>query len=196
MDIKPDGTFRLDMRYFNYATGLTMTNRRFDAIVRRSTSRARGGADSARDGHCGVDPSRHRRTIVLKLAADDSHRELEVDHLCLAGGVALNCVANGRLEREGPFKQISGYNRQRAMRVAPWARRLRRGMSTSTNPEQPTVAADTMQRRLPWEIIQPGRRIDEYLTGIDASFQRYDDTHADARDCRCPWIAARLWSVV
>jgi carbamoyltransferase len=61
--------------------------------------------------------------IVLKLATT-IHKELEVDYLCLAGGVALNCVANGRLDREGPFEQMSGYNPPLAMRAVHSVRAL------------------------------------------------------------------------
>jgi len=102
IDIKPDGTFRLDMRYFNYATGLTMTNARFDRLF--------GGAPrqpeselTQREMDIAASIQVVTEEIVLKLATT-IHAELDVDYLCLAGGVALNCVANGRLDGEGPFK--------------------------------------------------------------------------------------------
>ena len=102
IDIKPDGTFRLDMRYFNYATGLTMTNSRFDRLF--------GGAPrqpeselTQREMDIAASIQVVTEEIVLKLATT-IHAELDVDYLCLAGGVALNCVANGRLDAEGPFK--------------------------------------------------------------------------------------------
>ena len=102
IDIKPDGTFRLDMRYFNYTTGLTMTNSRFDRLF--------GGAPrqpeselTQREMDIAASIQVVTEEIVLKLATT-IHAELDVDYLCLAGGVALNCVANGRLDAEGPFK--------------------------------------------------------------------------------------------
>ena len=102
IDIKSDGTFRLDMRYFNYATGLTMTNSRFNRLF--------GGAPrqpeselTQREMDIAASIQVVTEEIVLKIAAT-IHAELDVDYLCLAGGVALNCVANGRLDGEGPFK--------------------------------------------------------------------------------------------
>jgi len=104
LDVKSDGTFRLDMSYFNYATGLTMTNKKFDDLFggppRQSESEVtQKEMDLARSIQVVTEE------IVLKLA-HSVHRELKVDNLCLAGGVALNCVSNGRLLREGPFKNI------------------------------------------------------------------------------------------
>lgn len=104
IDIKEDGTFRLDMQYFNYATGLTMTNQKFDELFgappRRPESEiTQREMDLARSIQVVTEE------IVLKLART-VQRELNIDYLCLAGGVALNCVSNGRLLREGPFKDI------------------------------------------------------------------------------------------
>ena len=104
LDLKDDGTFRLNMDYFNYAAGLTMTNRKFDRLF--------GGPP-----HKPEDPPTQREMdiaqsiqavteeIVLRLART-VYTELRVPYLCLAGGVALNCVANGRILREGPYKDI------------------------------------------------------------------------------------------
>ena len=104
IDIKPDGSFRLNMRYFNFATGLTMTHRRFDHLF-GGPPRQPESAITQREMDLAASIQSVTEEIVLKLA-DTIHQELGVDHLCLAGGVALNCVANGRLEREGPFKSI------------------------------------------------------------------------------------------
>ncbi|MDZ4731752.1 MAG: carbamoyltransferase [Xanthomonadales bacterium] len=104
MDLKEDGTFRLDMSYFNYATGLTMTSEKlhqlFDGPPRQAESKlTQKEMDIARSIQMVTEE------IVLRLART-LHREQQVDYLCLAGGVALNCVSNGRLLREGPFKDI------------------------------------------------------------------------------------------
>ena len=104
IDIKPDGTFRLDMRYFNYATGLTMTNRRFDRLF-GGPPRQPEAELTQREMDIAASIQVVTEEIVLKLA-ETIHRELKVDHLCLAGGVALNCVANGRLDRDGPFRSV------------------------------------------------------------------------------------------
>jgi carbamoyltransferase len=104
LDLKPDGTFRLNMDYFNYATGLTMTNRRFDGVFggppreaeSRLTQREMDLARSIQDV---------TEEVMLRLART-LHRETGADNLCLAGGVALNCVGNGRILREGPYKGL------------------------------------------------------------------------------------------
>ena len=104
LDLKEDGTFRLDMSYFNYATGLTMTNDKFAKLfggpARKSeTEIAQKEMDLARS------IQEVTEEVVLRLART-IHKEQGNDSLCLAGGVALNCVSNGRLLREGPFKNI------------------------------------------------------------------------------------------
>ena len=104
LDLKEDGTFRLDMSYFNYATGLTMTNNKFAKLfggpARKSeTEIAQKEMDLARSIQAVTEE------VVLRLART-IHKEQGGDALCLAGGVALNCVSNGRLLREGPFKNI------------------------------------------------------------------------------------------
>jgi carbamoyltransferase len=104
LDLKADGTFRLDMSYFNYATGLTMTNRRFAELFggparKPETQISQKEMDIARS------IQEVTEEVVLRLART-VHRETGNDYLCLAGGVALNCVANGRILREGPFRDI------------------------------------------------------------------------------------------
>ena len=104
IDLKDDGTFRLNMKYFNYATGLTMTNKRFADLFGApartpETQLAQKEMDIARSIQAVTEE------VVLRLART-IHKELDADYLCLAGGVALNCVANGRILREGPFKDI------------------------------------------------------------------------------------------
>ena len=104
LDIKQDGSFRMDMSYFNYAAGLTMTNNKFDRLF--------GGPARLPESEIGqreMDLARSiqeiTEEIILKLA-NTVKKELGTDKLCLAGGVALNCVSNGRILREGPFTDI------------------------------------------------------------------------------------------
>src|SRR6266705_1705149 len=104
IDLKDDGTFRLDMQYFNYTTGLTMTNRRFDEVFGGGPRKAESLV-TQREMDIAASVQQVTEDIVMRLGRT-IHRELGVGHLCLAGGVALNCVANGRLLREGPFKDI------------------------------------------------------------------------------------------
>ena len=104
MDLKPDGTFRLNMEYFNYCTGLTMTNGQFDAIF-DGPAREPESPLTQREMDLARSIQDVTEEVMLRLSAT-LHRDTGAEHLCLAGGVALNCVGNGRILREGPFKQI------------------------------------------------------------------------------------------
>jgi len=104
LDVKEDGSFRLDMSYFNYATGLTMTNSKFDQLFGGPPRQAESEI-TQREMDIARSIQVVTEEVVLKIARN-VHKELNVDYLCLAGGVALNCVSNGRLLREGPFKDI------------------------------------------------------------------------------------------
>ena len=104
MDIKDDGTFRLDMSYFNYCTGLTMTNKRFDALF-DGPPRLPESKLTQREMDIAASIQKVTEMVVLRLA-ETLHRETGEKNLCLAGGVALNCVANGRILREGPFDKL------------------------------------------------------------------------------------------
>lgn len=104
VDVKADGTFRLDMSYFNYATGLTMVNNKFCDLFGGPARKAESEISQKE-----MDLARSIQVvteeIILKLA-NTVHKETGCEYLCMAGGVALNCVANGRLLRDGPFKDI------------------------------------------------------------------------------------------
>ncbi len=104
LSLKEDGSFRMDMRYFNYANGLTMTNRRFDKLFGGPPRKAESPV-TQREMDIASSIQAVTEEVVLRLCRT-VHDETGADYLCLAGGVALNCVANGRLLREGPFKDI------------------------------------------------------------------------------------------
>ena len=104
IDLKEDGSFRMDMRYFNYCQGLTMTNKRFDRLF---GGRPRKAESPLTQHHMDLAASVQWVTEEIMLrAARHVHRSTGMKNLCLAGGVALNCVANGRILREGPFEDI------------------------------------------------------------------------------------------
>ncbi len=104
VDLRDDGSFTLNQEYFNYLTGLTMTNGAFDKLfggpprqpesdlTQREMDLARSIQDVCEE-------------IMLRMAMT-VHRHTGMDHLCMAGGVALNCVGNGRILRDGPFKSL------------------------------------------------------------------------------------------
>jgi len=104
VDVKEDGSFRLDQRYFNYCTGLSMTNARFHALFGHPP---RVPESPLEDFHADIAASIQQVTedIMLRLTRALA-RETGQKNLCLAGGVALNCVANGRIAAEGAFENI------------------------------------------------------------------------------------------
>jgi carbamoyltransferase len=104
VDIKDDGSFRLDLDYFDYCTGLTMTNARFDALFGGPPRRPEAPL-TQREMDLAASVQAVTEEIVLKLAHAIA-RETGERNLCLAGGVALNCVANGKLQRQGWFDAL------------------------------------------------------------------------------------------
>lgn len=104
LDLKEDGTFRLDMSYFNYCTGLTMTNDKF-ANVFGGPRREAESALTQREMDIAASIQHVTEEVMMRLART-IHAETGEQYLCLAGGVALNCVANGRILHDGPFRDI------------------------------------------------------------------------------------------
>jgi len=104
MDSKEDGSFKLNMKYFNYCAGLTMTNRRFEKLFggppRKPESRL-----TQRDMNLARSVQEVTEEVMLRMARH-IYKETGQKNLCLAGGVALNCVGNGRILRESPFENI------------------------------------------------------------------------------------------
>ncbi|MCU7923847.1 MAG: carbamoyltransferase [Candidatus Thiodiazotropha sp. (ex Dulcina madagascariensis)] len=170
LSLKEDGTFRMDMRYFNYASGLTMTNRRF-ADLFGGPARKPESPVTQREMDIASSIQAVTEEVVLRLGKT-VHQELGVDYLCLAGGVALNCVANGKLLREGPYKDIwiqpaaGDAGGAVGAALAVWHEYLE-------NPRQ-TNGKDSMRGsylgpRYSDEAIQG------YLDSVGARYQRYDD---------------------
>ncbi len=104
IDLKPDGSFRLDQSYFNYATGLTMTNTKFDDLF-GGPPRDPESDLTQRDMDLAASIQAVTEEAVLRLARSIK-KETGADNLCLAGGVALNCVANGKILEEDIFDRI------------------------------------------------------------------------------------------
>jgi carbamoyltransferase len=104
IDLKPDGTFRLDQSYFDYCTGLRMTNEKFDALF---GGPARKPEELLNQRHMDLAASIQAVTeeVVLRLTRSIA-AETGAENLCLAGGVALNCVANGKVLRDSRFQRI------------------------------------------------------------------------------------------
>ncbi|MGE0421917.1 MAG: carbamoyltransferase [Reyranellaceae bacterium] len=104
VDLKEDGTFRLDQSYFDYCTGLRMTNAKFDALF-DGPARTPEKLLTQREMDLAASVQAVTEEIVLRLARS-VRKETGLKNLCLAGGVALNCVANGKVHRDGIFDRI------------------------------------------------------------------------------------------
>jgi carbamoyltransferase len=174
--VKEDGTFRMDMRYFNYANGLTMTNKRFDALFGGPPRRPESPL-TQREMDIARSVQEVTEEIVLKLART-VQRETGEDYLCLAGGVALNCVANGRLLREGPFKDIwiqpaaGDAGGALGAALATWHQYL----------DKPRAPGEG--DRMAGSYLGPtssDREIEGYLDSIGACYRRLDDGDLTSR---------------
>jgi len=105
IDLKEDGSFKINMEYFNYATGLTMTNNKFSKLFKNPVRDA--NKDLLKEFHMNIAASIQAVTeeIVLRLTKNIS-KDYNIKNLCLAGGVALNCVANGKILKSKVFENI------------------------------------------------------------------------------------------
>lgn len=104
MDLKEDGSFKLNMKYFNYCAGLTMTNRNFNRLFGGSPRKPESLL-TQRDMDLARSVQEVTEEVMLRMSRH-IHKETGQKNLCFAGGVALNCVGNGRVLREGPFENI------------------------------------------------------------------------------------------
>ncbi len=178
IDLKPDGSFFLNMDYFDFAGGLRMTNRKFDELfggpARKPESLVtQKEMDLARSVQVVVEEA------ILRLGRH-IHKESGMDNLCMAGGVALNCVANGELLRKGPFKDIwvqpaasdAGSSLGAALFV--WHRVL-------GNERVPEVAAK-LQRGSYLGTGYSSAQIREFLDSNKIPYKEYPDTIVAARE--------------
>jgi carbamoyltransferase len=104
LDLKEDGSFRLDLSYFNYCQGLTMTSKKFDGLF-GGPPRKPETPLTQREMDLAASVQQVTEEVMMR-AVRRVHAETGMKNLCLAGGVALNCVGNGRILREGPFERI------------------------------------------------------------------------------------------
>jgi carbamoyltransferase len=179
MDLKADGTFRLDMKYFDYCTGLTMTNENFDRVFGSSP---RKPDELLTQRHMDVAASLQKVTeeVMLRLARSLA-RETGAKNLCLAGGVALNCVGNGKLLRDGQFERIwiqpAAGDAGGAVGAALAAYHLYAGKPRHTNGGN---GADAMAG----SYLGPGfaqDEIEQRLAAAGAAFERCEDDAVIAR---------------
>ena len=170
MDLREDGSFTLNQKYFDYLAGLTMTNRHFDELFggpprQPETALTQKEMDLARS------VQEVTEEVMLRMART-VHRETGQENLCLAGGVALNCVGNGRLLREGPFKRLwiqpASGDAGGALGVAQliWHRHLQQ-------PRTVTPGRDTMKGAYLGPSFTP-EEIQLFLDAQGAPYERLD----------------------
>ena len=170
IDLQDDGSFRLNQRYFNYLTGLTMTNGAFDKLF-GGPARVPETKLTQRE----MDLARSIQVVceeVMLRMARTVHRETGLENLCLAGGVALNCVGNGRILREGPFTRLwiqpAAGDAGGALGIAQliWHRHCRQ-------PRRTTANRDGMRGAYLGPAFSP-EEIEQFLTTQGASFERLE----------------------
>ncbi|MHC4220192.1 MAG: carbamoyltransferase family protein [Planctomycetota bacterium] len=195
VDLKDDGSFRMDMSYFNYCQGLTMTSPKFHRLFGGPPRRAESQLEQR---HMDIAASAQKVTEEIMLrSARHLHETTGMTNLCLAGGVALNCVGNGRILREGPFENIwiqpAAGDAGGALGVAllTWYQLL-------DNPR--TTHADDLQSG---SLLGPrfaDEQIVEFLDGVGAKYHRYgsekklceDVADTLARDKVVGWMQGRM----
>lgn len=168
MDLREDGSFTLDQRYFNYLAGLTMTSDAFHELFggpprepeSKLTQREMDLARSVQDV-C--------EEVMLRMART-AHRLTGSENLCLAGGVALNCVGNGRIHRQGPFKRLwiqpASGDAGGALGVAQliWHRHLQQ--------PRPVLPGRDAMKGSYLGPEYPDAEIERQLTGVGATFEK------------------------
>lgn len=172
LDLKPDGSFRLNLEYFNYCTGLTMTNGRFDALF-GGAPRKPEARITQREMDLAASVQAVTEEVVLRLARSIA-KETGSTNLCLAGGVALNCVANGKVLRDGSFRRLwiqpAAGDAGGAIGAALVACHI--------NQKQPRPALDGSADRMRGAYLGPAfvqRDIKERLEAVGARFEVLDD---------------------
>ena len=170
VDLREDGSFSLNQKYFGYLDGLTMTNAAFDELF--------GGPPRTPETNLTqkeMDLARSVQVVtedIMLAMARSLHQETGLENLCLAGGVALNCVGNGRLLREGPFKRLwiqpAAGDAGGALGVAQlaWHRYLKQ-------PRKVTPGRDAMKGAYLGPSFSPAE-IEAFLAKIGASYQKLD----------------------
>lgn len=177
VDVKEDGSFRLDMSYFNFASGLTMTSGRFHELFGGAPRRPESPL-TQKEMNLAASIQAVTEEIMLRIARDIRNRSGE-RFLCLAGGVALNCVANGKILKEGIFDDIwiqpAAGDAGGALGAALAAWHIHKG-----NPR----TADTMHDAQQASLLGPSfdqDSIESFLTAKDIPFHAYTEAEANKR---------------
>jgi carbamoyltransferase len=170
LELREDGSFTLNQEFFNYLGGLTMTNGKFDALL-GGPPRVPESKLTQREMDLARSIQEACEEIMLRMART-VHRETKLPNLCLAGGVALNCVGNGRLLREGPFERLwiqpAAGDAGGALGVAQliWHRHQRQ-------PRRVTPGRDSMQGAYLGPSFSDAE-IEAFLASVGAPYERLE----------------------
>jgi len=172
IDLKEDGSFRLNMNYFNYATGLTMTNEKFSNLFGQKVRNPK--KDLLTQFHMDIAASIQAVTeeIILKLINSIS-KENRSQNLCMAGGVALNCVANGKIIKKNIFKNIwiqpaaGDAGGSLGAALAFWYKEL-------GNKRNPSLNGDEMKGSYLGPSFEQ-QQIENTLKFLNAKYKKYDE---------------------
>lgn len=182
IDLREDGSFTLNQKYFNYLAGLTMTSKAFDELF-EGPARVPESKLTQKE----MDLARSVQVVceeIMLRMAKTAHRDTGLADLCLAGGVALNCVGNGRLLREGPFKRIwiqpAAGDAGGALGAAQLVWHRYHG-----KPRKLAPRGDAMQGAYLGPEFSD-TEIESYLSGVGAVYKRLE------RDSLFPLVAAQL----
>ena len=182
IDLKEDGSFWMDMSYFNYCQGLTMTSRKFHDLF-GSPPRPAESPIRPLDMDVAASVQAVTEQVMLR-TAQHIHRETGMTNLCLAGGVALNCVGNGRILREGPFENLwiqpAAGDAGGALGVALfiWHQNL-------DQPRTPQSQDNQQGSLLGPQFSQ--EEVKTFLDGIGAQYRYFDDD-----DAMCAYVADQM----
>ncbi len=184
IDLKEDGSFHMDMSYFNYCQGLTMTSPKFDDLF-GGPGRKPEAPITQREMDLAASIQLVTEEIMLRCARH-VHRETGMKNLCLAGGVALNCVGNGRILREGPFENVwvqpAAGDAGGALGVALFIWHQLLGNPRASQPRDSQYGS----------LLGPKYTAEEirgFLDGAGASYRYFDD-----EDALCDEVAGLLGS--
>ena len=170
VDLKEDGSFSMNQEYFSYLDGLTMTNEKFDQLIGGPPRQPESNL-TQREMDLARSVQEVCEEIMLRMARS-LHRETGLPNLCMAGGVALNCVGNGRILREGPFERIwvqpAAGDAGGALGVAQliWHRHFK-------GPRKADGKTDQMQGAYLGPSFSE-QEIENYLKSVGASYSKLD----------------------